>query len=97
MITVKTSQVNNGKETVNYQYRKIQIGIPVFMDDILAARSHKEVIQTISNCEEMEEEQKFTYGLKKTKYMVINTGSNEGKEIFEQVEARQIGKTSKHN
>ena len=36
------------------------------------------------------------YGLKKTKYVIVNMGSDQEKEITEQIEARKIGKTSQH-
>ena len=60
----ETSQVNNSEETVKYQYEQVEVGVPVFMDDIMAAGDHHDV----KSCRNMEETKKFTYGLKKTSY-----------------------------
>ena len=36
MCCVSSSRVNKIQEAVKYQYGKVEIGIPVFMDDIAA-------------------------------------------------------------
>ena len=69
-----TSKVNAIQEAVKYQYGKVEIGIPVFMDDIAAVGTVDNIRKGIQNCKRMEIEKKIIYGLKKTKYMVINTG-----------------------
>ena len=61
---------------------KVEIGMPVFMDDIA-------VVGTADNTEYRIEEEwsrietKMMYGLQKTKYMVINTGK-EPQEVIEE-------------
>ena len=86
------SEVNGGKETAGYIYGQVSTGIPVFMDDVMAARDHEDVTKK-KNCNEMEETNKFTYGLKNAKYMVMQTGKEDTREITEEVEGGQIGKT----
>ena len=46
--------------------------MPVFMDDIAAAGKVDDIRKGIQNCRRMEIEKKMIYGLKKTKYMIIN-------------------------
>ena len=69
-----TSKVNAIQEAVKYQYGKVEIGIPVFMNDIAAVGTADNIKKEIQNCKRMEIEKKMIYGLKKAKYMDINTG-----------------------
>ena len=59
---------------MKYQYGKVEIGIPVFMNDIAAVGTADNIKKEIQNCKGMEIEKKMIYGLKKAKYMDINTG-----------------------
>ena len=59
---------------MKYQCGKVEIGMLVFMDDIAAVETVDNIRKGIQNCRRMEIEKKMIYGLKKTKYMVINTG-----------------------
>ena len=56
--------------------------MPVFMDDIAAAGTADSIRKGIQNCRRMEAEKKVIHELKKTKYMVINTG--EEPEVIEE-------------
>ena len=96
LCSAETAQVNNGKEIVEYDYGPVKIGIPVFMDDVMGAGSHEHVSRTIRNCREMEIKRKFTYGLKKSKYMTIKTGPEVDKAITDKVEAGTIERTSSY-
>ena len=69
-----TSRVNNIGETLQYSYGKVDIGMPVYIDDIAAAGGIAESRKRIRNCTKMEKEKKMRYGLKKTKYMMVKTG-----------------------
>ena len=69
-----TSKVNKVRETVQYSYGKIYIGMSVYMDDIAAAGRIAEIRKGIRNCAKVEKEKKMRYGLKKTKYMMVKTG-----------------------
>ena len=51
----ETSQVNNSEEPVKYQYEQVEIGVPVFMDDIMAAGDHDHVNKAVKSCRNMEE------------------------------------------
>ena len=83
MCCASTSRVNEIQEAVKYQYGKVKIGMPVFMDDIAAVGTAENIRKGIQNCRRMETEKKMIYGLKKTKYTVINTG-NEPEEVIEE-------------
>ena len=76
-----TSRVNNIGETVQYSYKKVDIGMSVYMDDIATAGGIAEIRKGKRNCVKMEKEKKMRYGVKKTKkYMMVKTG----KEIVQE-------------
>ena len=68
---------------VKYQYGKVEIDMPVFMDDIAGVGTADNIRKRIENCRRMEIEKKMIYELKKTKYMVINT-RKEPEEVIEE-------------
>ena len=72
MCCAPTSRVNEIQEAVKYQYGKVEISMPVFMDDIAAVGTADNIRKGIQNCRRMEIEKKTIYGLKKTKYIIIN-------------------------
>ena len=82
MCCVSASKVNTIQKAVKYQYGKVEISMSVFMDEIAAVGTADNIRKGIQNCRGMEIEKKMDYryiwimiyGLKKTKYMVINTG-----------------------
>ena len=83
MYCASTSRVSGTQEAVKYQYGKVEIGMPVFMDGIAAAGTANNITKGIQNCRRMETEKKMIYELKKAKYMVINMGK-EPEEVIEQ-------------
>ena len=68
MWCAETSIVHSTEEEVNYRYGKINIGMPVFMDDIGTAGKTEHVRKGINNYARMEKEKKINFGLKTTKY-----------------------------
>ena len=74
MCCASPSRINEIQEAVKYQYGKVEIGMPVFMDDIAAVRTAYNMRKGVQNCRRMEIEKKMVYGLNKTKDMVINMG-----------------------
>ena len=60
--------------------------MPVFMDDIATAGKAEHIRKGINNCARMEKEKKISFGLKKTKYMIVKTGREE-EEVNETVKA----------
>ena len=94
MCCVETSTVNSIGEEVKYRYGKINIGMPVFMDDITTAGKAEHIRKGMNNCAKMEKEKKISFGLKKIKYMIVKTG-REDEEINETVKARRIQRTNK--
>ena len=80
-------------EKVKYRYGNINIGMPVFMDDIATASKAEHIRKGINNCVRMEKEIKIIFGLKKAKYMIVKTGREE--EINETLKAGIIQRTVK--
>ena len=74
MCCASTARVNEIGEKVICNYGNIEIGMPVFMDDIAVIGDPDTIRKEIRNCRKMETEKKIIYGLKKTKYMTIITG-----------------------
>ena len=93
MCCTSTSRVNEIQEAVKYRYGKVEIGIPVFMDDIAAVGTADNIRKGIQNCRRMEIEKKMIYGLKKTKYMVINTVIEPQEVIEERVKEGTVQQT----
>ena len=83
MCCTSTSKVNEIQEAVKYQYGKVKIGMSVFMDPKAAVGTADIIRKGIQNCRKMDIEKKMVYGLKKTKYMVINMGK-EPEEVIEE-------------
>ena len=92
MCCAETSTVNGIAEEVKYRYGKINIGMPVFMDDIATSNKAEHIRKGINNCARMEKEKKISFGLKKTKYMIVKTERKE-EEINEKVKAGIIQRT----
>ena len=95
MCCAETSTVNSIGEEVKYRYGKINIGMPGFMDDIATAGKAENIRKGINNCAKMEKEKKISFGLKKTKYMIVKTGREEEEEINETVKAGRIRRIDK--
>ena len=94
MCCAETSTVNSTGEQVKYRYGKINVGMPVFMDEIATAGKAEHIKKDINNCARIEKEEKISFGLKKTKHMIVKTGREE-KELNEIVQAGRIKRTVK--
>ena len=68
----------------------------VFVDDVMSAGSADDGRKAIRNFKELEDLKKVTYGLKKTKYMVTNTGREEEEVITEEVGLGLVTKTKEY-
>ena len=80
---VETDQINFVGEDQMRPLGDQVVGILVFVDDVMSAGSAEDARKCVRNLQVMEVMKKFTYGLKKTKFMVINSGKEE-KEIIEE-------------
>ena len=89
-----TVRVNDINEKVGIRYgNHLEIGMPVFVDDVCAIGCANDIRIGIRNCAAMEEIKKFTYGIEKTKYMVVDTGKEKEEKIEERIEAGIVEKT----
>ena len=68
--------------------------MPAFMDDIATAGKAEHIKKSINNYAKMEKENTISFGLKKTKYMIVKTGGEE-EEMNETVKAGRIQRTDK--
>ena len=68
--------------------------MPVFMDDIATAGKAGHLRKGTNNCAMMEKEKEISFGLKKTKYIMVKTGREE--EINETVKVGRIQRTDKY-
>ena len=72
------------------------MGILIFVDDVMSAGTADDIRRAIRNFAEMEIQKKFTYGLKKTNYMVIKTGREKDEEILEEVKLGQVKEVNEY-
>ena len=93
MCCTSTSRVNEIQEVVNYQYGKVEISMSVFMDDVAAVGTANIIKKGTQNCRRVEIEKKMIYGLKKSKYMVINMGKEPKEVIKEKVKEGIVQQT----
>ena len=93
MCCASKSRVNAIHRAVKYLYGKVKIGMPVFMDDTAAVGTADNIRKRIQNCRRMEIEKKIIYGLKKTKYVVINMGKEQEEVIEERVKEGIVKET----
>ena len=89
------SKVKNIGKTVQYSYGKIDIGMLDYMDDIAAEGEIAEIRKGIRNCVKMEKEKNMTYGLKKTKYMMVKARKEREEIVQKDVKSGAVQKTKK--
>ena len=73
------------------------VGILVFVDDVMRAGGAEEIRRAIRNFAAMETLKKFTYGLKKTNYMIIKTGREKDEEVVESVKQGLVKQVKEYN
>ena len=66
---------------MKYQYGNVEIGMSVFVDGIVVVGTADNIRKGIQNCGRIETEWKVIHELKKTKYMVMNTGKQREEAI----------------
>ena len=97
MCCATTTKINNIGETVQYSCRKSDIGMSVYMDGIAASGGIAEIRKGLRNCAKMEKETKMRYGLKKTKYMMVKTGTKREEIVQENVKPGEVHKTETYH
>ena len=95
---VETDAVNRmGGDHITTYSKDVGIGIPVHVDDISKSGDPVDIVRTADKMNYMEEYKKFTFGLKKTKWMVMYTCRN--KQIVDidiKVSRGKIGRTKEY-
>ena len=97
MCCASTARVNEIGEKVICKYGNIEIGMPVFMDDIAAIWDAGTIRKGIRNCRKMETEKKIKYGLKKTKYLTIRTGREKQEQLEKEVKEGKIDEVATYS
>ena len=87
MCCATTSRVNNIGKTVQYSYRKVDIGMSVYMDDTAAAGGIAEIRKGIRNCAKMEKEKK----------MMVKTGKEREGIVQKKVKSGAVQKTETYH
>ena len=73
--SVATEKINGiGEEMSTHITPELTIGAPVYVDDILEIGDCKTVEKGIRNTRRLEEDNKFRFSIKKSKYMIIKSG-----------------------
>ena len=93
---VVTDQVNSVAPEQTGNVSNQRIGILVFVDDVMSAGNADSARKCIRSLKEMETKKKFTFGLKKTNYMIIDTGKEVAEEINEEVKQGKIPETDEY-
>ena len=93
---VSTDRINKIGEVQQRSLGKEYMAILIFVDDVMSAGNAEDVRKAIRNFKEMEDLKKFTYGLKKTKYMIMNTGKEREEIIDEEVGLGKITRTAEY-
>ena len=93
---VVTDQVNNIGESQVGSIGRHKIGILVFVDDVMSASVPENARRTIRSLNEMEIRRTIRYGLKKTNFMILDTGKEVDEQIDEKVKAGTVPETVKY-
>ena len=93
---IETDAINKIGESQERNLGEQIIGILVFVDDVMSAGTAEEIRSAIRNFAEMEKRKKFTYGLKKTKYMIMKTGREKEEKIEENVKEGVVEETDEY-
>ena len=93
MCCVETDAINRVGENCTTAIGDVLYGILGYVDDVMGAGSADKIRTSIRNMRWLEKLKKYTFGLDKTKYMVINTGEEEEEIIEEEVEGGKVEKT----
>ena len=84
---VETDQINKIGEDQERLLGTQKVAILIFVDDVMSAGTAEDARKAIRNMAEMEVIKKFTYGLKKTNYMVVDTARGDAEKIKEEVKS----------
>lgn len=76
---------------MQYSYIKIDIRISIYMNGMAAVKRIGNIEKGIRDCAKIEKERKIMSELKKTKYMILNTGKEKGKMV--NAKSRTVQKT----
>ena len=93
---VSTDQINKIGENQERGLGNEFVAILIFVDDVMSAGNAEEIRKAIRSCRSMEDLKKFTFGLKKTKFMVMNTGREEEEVINEEVNMGKVTRTKEY-
>ena len=93
---VETDRINEIGEDCKSMISDVEVGVLGYMDDILGAGTAEKIKKVARNMRRMERLKKYTFGLEKTKYMIVNTGKEKEEEFDEELEGGKIRRTYKY-
>ena len=77
---------NNNQEPLKYKYEQVEVGVPIFMGDVMAADDHDDVTKSVKSCKNKEETNVHIRS-EKDKIHDRQTGHESNQKITEEVEA----------
>ena len=93
---VETDQINKIGDDQERLLGNQKVAILIFVDDVMSAGSADDARRAIRNMAEMEVIKKFTYGLKKTNYMVVDSARGKAETITEKVKSGAVTETDEY-
>ena len=96
MCCVTTDSINRIGEDCTSAIGNVLYGILGYVDDVLGAGTAEKIRTCIRNMRRLEILKKYTFGMDKTKYMIIETGKEEDEIIEEEVEGGLVERTEEH-
>ena len=93
---VETDQINKIGEDQERPLGNQKVAILIFVDDVMSAGTADNIRSAIHNMAEMETIKKFTFGLKKTNFMVIDSARGKPEEIREEVKSGAVKETDEY-
>ena len=91
-----TEKIGIGEEISTHITPELTIGAPVYVDYILGTGDYKTIEKVIRNTRRLEEDKKFRFSRKKSKYKVIKSGERKFEEVKESLKEGNIERTDEY-
>ena len=93
---IETDQINKIGEDQERLLGNQKVAILIFVDDVMSGGTAEDARKSIRNMAEMERIKKFTYGLKKTQFMVVDSARGKAEEVNEKVKSGTVKETEEY-
>ena len=93
MCCIETDSINRIGENCKTTIEEIEYGVLGYVDDVLGAGSAEKIRKCARCMRRLEILKKYTFGMDKTHYLIMNTGKEEDELIEEELEGGKIERT----